>query len=279
MNLFISDLDKTLLNDKAQLSIYAREELNKMIDDGLQFTIATARSHVSSKIILEGLNLQLPVIVANGSFITDFKSGEIFFMQNISDTIKKELLLDILSFNAFPFVSICDKEQKNKLYFSKINNEGTKWYENELIVTNDYRRTQVENIEEVIEHKIISCTVIDTEEKIKKILNCINHKYTDFIEAHYYENPYHKGWFWLSIHHANSSKKNAIQQLIEHSTFQQNNITVFGDNVNDLPMFEYAKNRIAVQNAIPLLHEKATHICKSNQENGVVEYIKGKFYG
>ena len=44
-SLFISDLDGTLLNDKQVISEESIVILNKLISQGLQFTIATARSY------------------------------------------------------------------------------------------------------------------------------------------------------------------------------------------------------------------------------------------
>ena len=40
--LYISDLDGTLLNPNAELSAYTKDTLNRMIADGLCFSVATA---------------------------------------------------------------------------------------------------------------------------------------------------------------------------------------------------------------------------------------------
>ena len=42
--IYISDLDGTLLNSKGELSDKTAEIINKLIKDGMHFTIATARS-------------------------------------------------------------------------------------------------------------------------------------------------------------------------------------------------------------------------------------------
>ena len=53
MNLYISDLDGTLLNSEGKLSEYTIKTINEMIEEGLDFTIATARGFDSVKSILE----------------------------------------------------------------------------------------------------------------------------------------------------------------------------------------------------------------------------------
>ncbi len=75
MPLYISDLDGTLLRDNASLSDYARTSLSRMLHAGLPFTVASARSIVAIRSILEGLPLRLPVVEFNGAFISDFATG------------------------------------------------------------------------------------------------------------------------------------------------------------------------------------------------------------
>ncbi len=277
MNLFISDLDKTLLNDNAQLSAYAKDELNQMIQDGLHFTIATARGHLSATEILKGLKIQLPIVVANGSFITDYQTGKVLMLQQIQDNINEEILRILTSLEIYPYVSSFDGE-KSIISHSLINNKGSNWYLEELLRTKDPRRTELKNIFHSLENKIISLTAIHNESKIKEAYQILSSRFENELEIHYYENPYHKGWFWMSIHDINATKKSGIEKLNKMMGYSPEKLTVFGDNVNDIPMFELSKHKIAVANAIDELKNMATHICNSNEEHGVVEYIKKQYY-
>lgn len=76
--LYVSDLDGTLLNDNQKLDEESLETLNSLIDRGMNFTIATARSIDSVRSIINGLNLRLPIILINGVFIFD----QIFILQD-----------------------------------------------------------------------------------------------------------------------------------------------------------------------------------------------------
>ena len=72
--IYISDLDGTLVNDNAELSKYAIQNLNALIADGLPLTVASARSIVSIQQMLNGIELPLPVICFNGAlFFTVFQ--------------------------------------------------------------------------------------------------------------------------------------------------------------------------------------------------------------
>ena len=94
--LYISDLDGTLLNKEASLSEFTKETLNQLIQDGMLFTYATARSSISASTVTQGLNIKLPVIVYNGTFIKDISNGE-FLVSNYFGVEVKDLLDDLMS--------------------------------------------------------------------------------------------------------------------------------------------------------------------------------------
>ena len=66
------DMDGTLLPENGCLPASDIDRLNRLIDQGLNFTIATARNYDSVRPILAGLNFKLPVILFNGVYLTDF---------------------------------------------------------------------------------------------------------------------------------------------------------------------------------------------------------------
>ena len=83
--LYVSDLDGTLLDGDGQLPNNSVQRINKLIDNGLNFTIATARNYDSAYPLLKGLNIKHPVILFNGVYLTELHTGEnIFFSDFIS---------------------------------------------------------------------------------------------------------------------------------------------------------------------------------------------------
>lgn len=75
--LYISDLDGTLLNKSAKVSDFTENAVNNLIEKGMQFSYATARSLSSASVITAKLNINMPVIVYNGAFI---KNPELFIL-------------------------------------------------------------------------------------------------------------------------------------------------------------------------------------------------------
>ena len=74
--LYVADLDGTLLDDNAKLSDATRTILVELLDQGLPFTVASARSVASIQYMLSGVSLSLPVVEFNGAFLTDLETGQ-----------------------------------------------------------------------------------------------------------------------------------------------------------------------------------------------------------
>jgi 5-amino-6-(5-phospho-D-ribitylamino)uracil phosphatase len=65
-----------------------------------------------------------------------------------------------------------------------------------------------------------------------------------------------------------------VKLMAEHYGIPAAQIAVMGDSYNDLPMFEIAGYRIAMENAAPILKETADFITLSNSEHGVAAGLR-----
>ncbi|HHV60637.1 MAG TPA: HAD hydrolase family protein [Clostridiaceae bacterium] len=75
--LYVSDLDGTLLRSDQRISGYSCSVINSLVEKGMKFTYATARSIVTAEKVTEGLNAAMPLIVYNGVFVIDNLSRKI----------------------------------------------------------------------------------------------------------------------------------------------------------------------------------------------------------
>ncbi|MBQ7094702.1 MAG: HAD hydrolase family protein, partial [Clostridia bacterium] len=65
--LYISDLDGTLIHSDAKISEFTAQTINNLVEKGLIFSYATARSWHTSVKVTEGLKGHLPIILYNGA--------------------------------------------------------------------------------------------------------------------------------------------------------------------------------------------------------------------
>lgn len=270
--LYISDLDGTLLRDNAKLSDFSRENLNSLIENGLHFTVASARSVIAIQKILTGLNLRLPVIEFNGAFISDLKTGEHLIVNEINPDVKHDIFSDIKKHGHLPFLSSFNGK-KDSLYYADIQNMGCNWYVNDRTKAGDYRLNLTDSLSKTMDEQIVCFTIIDKKERLEELSLDLKEKYGKTIEIYLMENDYSPGWYWLTIHDAKATKDQAIKELLKISKHNMDDLIVFGDNANDIKMFELATQAIAVENAKSILKEYATDIIGSNNEDSVVKYI------
>lgn len=274
--LFISDLDGTLLNNNAMLSNYSRKNLNMLIKQGLNFTVASARSVIAMQKILKGLNIRLPIIEFNGAFISDLKTGEHVIVNEISPDIKSDILNDIRKYVQHPFLSTFDGK-KDRLYYVDIENDGCNWYVNDRKQNKDRRLTQIGSLKNIMDEQIVCFTIIDKKEDLEELSSILDEKYAEMIELHFIENYYSPGWYWLTIHDLRATKDQAIKELVKITGHKMDDLIVFGDNANDIKMFKKASKAIAVNNAKDELKKYADEVIGLNIENSVVKYIKDNF--
>lgn len=90
--LFISGLDNTLLNKNDSLSDYSKVELNRMLDEGANFTISTMRTPASLRAAMRDIRLNLPVIAMDGAVLYDIQDNVYLKTYVISNTMSKEIL-------------------------------------------------------------------------------------------------------------------------------------------------------------------------------------------
>ena len=74
--LFVSSIGDTILGADRQLSPYSKVELNRLLDNGAMFTVATSETQATVRELLAGVNLCWPVITMDGAALYDMKTME-----------------------------------------------------------------------------------------------------------------------------------------------------------------------------------------------------------
>ena len=127
LKLFISDLDFTLLDTVGDLPRSSALRLNRLIDTGVHFTIATARATPSIKHLMEGVNLRLPIIELNGAIIRDLNTDHILDHKGLGLNDASKAFDCFQEVGLTPFVSGL-KGDATPLYFPELKNKGMQWF-------------------------------------------------------------------------------------------------------------------------------------------------------
>ncbi|MEL6674487.1 MAG: HAD family hydrolase [Bacteroidota bacterium] len=270
--LFISDLDGTLLRSHAVLSDFSRENLTTLLSEGFPFTIATARSIVSVREIMGDLPISLPVICGNGACVAELSTGKHYQTFGLQKGTDRGILDIILEHGQTCFAATYDGEAEH-LYMGEVRNEAMAAYEKERLDAEDQRLRYVTELSQIVDEEVVCFNVIDREGPLKKLANDIRAAYGEELAMYYYENWYEEGWYWLSLYDKAANKGRAVAALAEQVGLSCEQVTVFGDNLNDSSMFKIAGKSVAPSNAVPSIHALATEIIDSNETDSVVKYL------
>lgn len=267
MNLYVSDLDGTLLNKDAKLSDYTKKKLNKLlISNNLNFSIATARTPATAVPILSDININLPITVMNGAAIYDIKSNKYLSYNKIPLDIVENILF-ILSKTKTPNFSYTLYNNHINVYYTKSDNPIEEKFINQR--NNSPFKTFI-NSPLPKNSDVLYFFLMDNKENILNIEKEINKIKGIYYVA--YEDVYNRGLYTLEIYSYKSSKANSIKKIMNDFNFDR--LISFGDNLNDIPMFQISDECYAVENSSPKLKELSTAVIDSNINDGVIKYIE-----
>ena len=271
---YVSDLDGTLLDGDGQLPENSVQRINRLIDNGLDFTIATARNYDSAYPLLKGLKIKYPVILFNGVYLTELHTGEnIFFSDFISLDIIRNVVSIAEAYNVKPFIYAYGKE--HFAYYKEANNLGAQSYAD--IISSDKRARKVDEFVFSDHERISGFLLIDTTEVLDPVYAELKSLYEDELNIYFARDISNPKFHWLQSFHQEANKGKMLKQMTRHLDISLSNTVVFGDYLNDLDMFKVAGYSIAVENALPEVKSSAHRVISSNVDQGVIFYLESLF--
>ncbi|WP_373036535.1 HAD-IIB family hydrolase [Sulfurimonas sp.] len=269
-NIYITDLDHTFLKTDLSISDYTKTIWNSKSTDSI-LSVATARTYKKTAQFLKDIHINAPMILLDGALIATMDKKIIdtkFIIKEIADVIINEGG----KFGIYPFVlALADDSLNEAFLHSSILNEHQK----EVLT----RYTKDDNLQE---HKDIRAMddnfkiVYMGEEKLLRELAALLEKiFGDSLKFILAPEAY-VGCYFLTILHRDADKAYGIKSVCEYSGLDLSKLTVFGDNFNDLGMFELASTSVAVANAQAEVKNRADIVLThTNDEDAIAKYLEG----
>ena len=231
--LYISDLDGTLLDKNAKLSPRSAEIISRLIQNGLLFSVATARSQ-SCISILQQLDINIPCV----------------------------------QLNRMSFVYKFDSDCGINVEFEKLQNEVEQNFFNAR-KNQDYKSfRQVPNITASDDDRIIYFTMVDSYQRLKPIYEQI--KTLPHAKPTLYRDNYSDLYF-LEVFSSDATKANGVLKI--KKMLNADTVVAFGDNLNDIDMLKAADIGVAVGDCVEEVRQYADIIIGNSYENGVAEFL------
>lgn len=267
--LYISDLDGTLLNGQAEFSEETVNGLNELLCLGAQISFATARTAATVTKMMEGLSVKLPVILMNGALIYDLHQEHYVNTVYIPPEAVAGICRVLQSYHLSGFCYTVEEDQM-MAYYDQLKTPAMREFYEERKSKYQKKFTQVASFEQVNSEKAVYFSFLNTEEILAPVYKELQN--IKGISIEYYRDIYKTDQWYLEILSSAASKRQGAAFLKQYTGAQR--LVGFGDNLNDLPLFESCDEAYAVANAHPDVKARATAIIGSNMDNGVVTFLK-----
>lgn len=264
--LYVSDLDGTLMHKDLKISDFSVRTINALVEKGVAFTYATARSISSAGTITKDLKLKLPVITRNGAVLADNNTGKIIEKALFTEKEVK-MLKDLLpELPKTGFVSCYFGDDMKKVFAGSLHTAELQGYLD--YYKDDPSVVTVSDLSEMFMGNPGYVTIIGDKDEIESLY--IRTREYNGWECLFQKDVY-RDEYWLEIAPRNSTKAKSILKLKEEYGFDK--LVVFGDSANDMTMFKIADEAYAVSNAVDELKALATDIIGNNEEDAVAVYL------
>jgi len=268
--IYITDLDHTFLRTDQSLSDYSAKVWNDKSTEAI-LSVATARSYQKSLDFLDKLHLDAPMILLDGTMIVT-PDKKLIDIKTINKELGDAIIDEGAKYGIYPFtIALKDVATLDEafLFPTTLNSHQHGVLEN---YRNDPRMIECKNIRAMdMNLKLVYFGEYNTLSPLTKHLDRTFGK-----ELEYKLSPekYSDGWF-LTILHPEGDKAHALSKVMEYLERDTNDVTVFGDSVNDIGMFKLAGTSVAVSNALDEVKAVADVVLPhSNDEDGVARYLE-----
>ncbi|MDR1606611.1 MAG: Cof-type HAD-IIB family hydrolase [Streptococcaceae bacterium] len=281
IQMIVSDMDGTLLNDEMEMSLENISAIKKAQAAGLTVVVATGRSIEEAAPILHGADIHCWFVTSNGAQIFDQKGNNLLTVGIEAD--KLAAVMAIL--------------RDHRIYFELFTDQGgfTENIETRLASVAQWLKSTAPNLSEAEAFEIaeshMATLPINAIDNFDRVLENPNLTVIKIFAMSQIDDPalllaktelaQLSGLFVTSsgannieVNHLAAQKGQSLQKVAEMHGIALENVAALGDNFNDMSMIKAAGLGIAMENAEAEVKEIAQHVTRTNTENGVAYAVE-----
>ncbi|MDO4941916.1 MAG: HAD-IIB family hydrolase [Lachnospiraceae bacterium] len=249
IKLIVSDLDGTLIPEGTQdFQPGFFDDLKELLDRGYEFYAASGRQYVNIYDAFGRYADRIGYLSDNGAVAME--NGKRVFVE----TIPRELAIEMAEYaQSIEEVDILISGVEDCYFFPK-----TEWFKNYIL--NDYGlpAKMLKRIRDIDEPIIkISMNIYDYEKNAERIKRQLTDQFGEYAQI------LATGNAWMDYLIKGSGKGKALREVLKMKGLKPEEIMVFGDNQNDISMFEVTPNSYAKADAKDDVKEAASYVCEN----------------
>lgn len=261
--MLVLDLDGTLTNSKKEITEPTKKALIEIQEDGKKVVLASGRPINGVQPLADELELKRfgsYILSFNGARITQCSTGNLIYNKILPANVIEPIYQIVKQYKG---VDIVTYEGEN-LISGVQPNEYTKKEKN----INKMHIKTVDHFPEYIDFPVNKLLITGEPKVLEGLMEVLKAKFHSLLNI-YRSEPY-----FLEIMPQKIDKAYTLQKLLGSIGLTADQMICCGDGYNDLSMIEYAGLGVAMENAQPIVREKADYITRSNDEDGVLYVIE-----
>ncbi len=211
--LFVSGVDDTILTKEMTLTSYSKVELNRLIDDGMKFTISSMRTPASIREALPGVHIKNPVIAMDGAVLYDMNENA-YLKKCTMSRDQAQFMTDQLKKYELAYFTNTVVDDLLVIYYEELSNISMKGvYERRR---KSLYRNYVKTDQPMYEN-VVYLFVVDTMDKLRRFYDQLQ----QMEEAADYrlvlnESQYLEGYGNIKIYHKDATRDKMLKTLKEY---------------------------------------------------------------
>ena len=261
IKLIVTDIDGTLVKD-TDVNINNRyfDVIKKLTDKDIKVMVASGRIFNGINALFLPISNDIIINAMNGAYIS-YKNKDLF-ISNIHSSYVKSIIEIVNKIDGLEILLSDQKtdytNSKDEDYIDLLVNK----YESNLKIVDNLLELDYEKI------KIVKITLYTTKLDTLKESQIFKEKFNDEL------NIVVSGKNWIDIMNKNISKGEAIKIIQDIYGITKEETVCFGDQENDLSMFDVSGISFAVSNAIDDVKSKSNYVIGSYKEDAVLGVLE-----
>ncbi len=270
--LYVTDMDGTLLGADSRVSAVSEAMLRELCSRGVAVTVATARTPATVQPLLCNTGISIPAIVMTGAAMWDFDSQRYLDPRFIDDRDVDALIREFCAHGVAPFVyTLSASDGMLAVYHaSALSPHELKFYEERSsLPLKKFEFVPQVSVGSMAGAGVVLFLGMAPLERIEALASDIRMKTQLSVSA--YPDIFNHSLGYIEVFAPGVSKAAAILELKRR--LGAGHVTVYGDNLNDIPMFAVADEAVAVGNALPEVRKAASRVIDRNTDDAVARDI------
>lgn len=270
------DLDGTLLDSAGAVPSANIQAIGRAADAGLVTVLCTGRGLKESQSVIDQLNHNSPLVLANGALVIDPIQRRTLHRAALEPRVALSVIEHLEAGDDAILILLdpCEVQEDYLILRPGRMTDNTRWWFDRVGAT--YRG--VEHIEEHDLHHALRVGIVGPASHMPGVQAGLVEQFGNGIFVQHFmavdrDGPRDEPVHILEVFSDGVSKWSALQWLAQARGIEPGQIVAIGDQINDLEMIRNAGLGIAMANAVPPVLDIAGRVTASNDQAGVAGAI------